>query len=323
MLLKCVSHVVIALGHLLSAPILMVRELVCGPEQEPQTPPPFKPVSIHAKYLVVNPADFDKLYRQSIGYRQFDTTLSLTLPITMKSGFLFSCGYTGAHIDWQTSIEPKPINKDKDQHWLGFRTFQERSTFGYLMLSAGAYTLSMDKWQWSFLVSGMIDPEKMTNTEYSWIQGVISGKYQITDNMDSVFGIIGEAGLKETKARPLIGASYKPSDKVTVNCIYPINFSAEYECTKVCTFSTAFRLNRFRKRLYESIYPSSKGIFEYQGRAVEAAVKLSPAPGCSVKAFYGISVGSDISLSEQDGGNKRIYPFGHSAFMGGSAVLSF
>ncbi|SGA26362.1 hypothetical protein [Chlamydia abortus] len=316
-MLKLLFHVMTLAGHLLSTPIYMIHD-ACGIDKETrEASPKPHPFSLQTQYLQVEKADFKKLANQSLGYRQFDTTVLCTLPITSQTGAIFSTGYVGARILWDNA---QPVVGDPNS--LGYYTFQKKSYYSYILLSAGVYTLSLKNWQWSAVVSSLIDPENI-EAGYSLYQAVISGKYQATQQLSVIFGVINETGLHQEKAWPLLGATYKPSDKLTINCIYPVNFSVEYNCTSVCDFGAAYRLTRLRKKLHPNDLPSSRGIFEYQGREIEGNVKLYPWPGSFVKLFYGWSIGSDISLADSHNNNVTSYPFKSSAFFSGSAVLSF
>ncbi|MEF9519787.1 hypothetical protein SBV45_05280 [Chlamydia crocodili] len=316
-MLKLLFHVMTLAGHLLSTPIYIVHD-ACGVDKEARDAcPKPRPFSLQTQYLQVESADFKKLPNQSLGYRQFDATFLCTLPLTPQSGILFSTGYVGANILWDNT-QPVP----GDPNSLGYYTFQDKSYYSYILLSAGAYTLSLKNWQWSVVLSSLIDPENM-EAGYGLYQAVLSGKYQATQQLSVIFGVINETGLHQEKAWPLLGATYKPNDKLTINCIYPVNFSVEYNCTSVCDFGAAYRLTRLRKKLHSNDLASSEGIFEYQGREIEGNVRLCPWPGSFIKLFYGWSIGSDISLADSHNNNVTNHPFKSSAFFGGSAVLSF
>ncbi|AAP05041.1 hypothetical protein [Chlamydia caviae] len=316
-MLKLLFHVMTLAGHLLSTPIYIVYDACDIDKETLDTRPKQLPFSLQTQYLQVENADFKKLPNQSIGYRQFDTTCLCTLPITPQSGMLFSTGYVGANILWNNT---QPVVGD--QNSLGYYTFDDKSYYSYVLLSTGFYTLSLKNWQWSVVFSALLDPENV-EAGYGLYQAILSGKYQATPQLSVIFGMINETGLHQEKAWPLLGATYKPNDKLTINCIYPINFSVEYSCTSVCDFGAAYRLTRFRKKLHANNLSSSKGIFEYQGREIEGSVKLIPWPGSFIKLFYGWSIGSDISLADSHNNNLTNYPFKSSTFFGGSAALSF
>ncbi|EPP34353.1 hypothetical protein CP10139811_0373 [Chlamydia ibidis] len=314
---KVLFHVLTFAGHLVSTPIYIIHD-ACGVDQEVFKKACPYPFSVQAQYLEVKDADFKDLKNQTIGYQQYDSSFLATLPITQQSGFLFSVGYLGTRVRWQAndSLSKSDVNA------IGYLTFQDQSHYNYISTSFGAYTLSLKNWQWSVLFSGLFDPSHF-NIGYGLYQAVVSGKYQATEQLSVVFGVINETGLHQEKAWPLLGATYKPNEKLTLNCIYPVNFSIEYQCTSVCNFGAAYRLTRFRKKLPTNKLPSSRGIFEYQGREIEGNIKLTPWPGSFIKLFYGWSVGSDISLADSHNNNMTAYPFKSSPFFGGSAVISF
>ncbi|WP_201456766.1 hypothetical protein [Chlamydia sp. 17-3921] len=314
---KLLFQLITFAGHVLSTPIFILQDALGIDPKSCETSPP-KAISCQTQYLQVNNANFKHLKEQTLGYRQYDATILCTLPITMQSGLLMSTGYVGANILWN-SLSTFPI---EDPKTLGFTTFQDKSYYNYILLSVGAYTLSMKNWQWSVMFSGLLDPENF-KVGYGLYQGILSGKYQATDKLSAVFGVINETGLHQEKAWPLIGVTYKFNENLTLNSIYPTNFSLEYHCTPVCDLGVSYRLTRFRKKLPKNNFSSSLGIFEYQGRAIEANVKLTPWPGSFIRGFYGWSLGSDISLADDHNNNKNTYPFKTSAFFGGSAKIAF
>ncbi|WP_348663847.1 hypothetical protein [Chlamydia vaughanii] len=316
-MLKLLFHAMTLAGQLISTPIYIIHD-ACGIDREArEAAPKPRPFSFQTQYLQVENADFKKLPNQSLGFRQYDASLLFTLPLTQQSGLLLSTGYVGTDIRWDNA---QPIVGDANS--LGYYTFQDKSYYSYLLFSLGAYTLSLKNWQWSVVFSALLDPENV-EIGYGLYQAVLSGKYQATEQLSVIFGMINETGLHQEKAWPLLGATYKPNDRLTINCIYPVNFSVEYKCTSVCDFGAAYRLTRFRKKLRTNPLSSSEGIFEYQGREIEGSVKLTPWPGSFIKAFYGWSIGSDISLADGHNNNCTNYPFRSSAFFGGSAMVAF
>ncbi|SPN73576.1 hypothetical protein C10C_0407 [Chlamydia serpentis] len=314
---KLLFHLAAFAGHILSTPIFIFQD-ACGIDEENYKNPPPRPFSTQVQCLQVNDAKFKKLPHQTIGYRQYDGTFLCTIPLTEHSGLLFSTGYIAADIKWKSSI---PLS-ETDPNGLGLATFRDKSFYNYVLLSLGAYTVSLKNWQWSVILSGLLDPENI-EMGYGLYQGVLSGKYQATDKLSAVFGVINETGLHQEKAWPLVGVSYKATDQLTFNCIYPVNFSIDYRATPVCDLGLAYRLTRFRKKLHKNHLSSSRGIFEYQGREIEANVKLTPWPGSFVKGFYGWSIGNDISIADDHNNNKSSHSFKTAAFFGGSAVINF
>ncbi|EPP37072.1 hypothetical protein CP10881SC42_0520 [Chlamydia avium] len=310
-------HLLTLAGQLISTPIYIIHD-ACGIDKEAYEAPQPRPFSLQMQYLQIENADFKKLPHQSLGLCQSDASLLFTLPLTPQFGLLLSTGYVGVDIHWDHT---QPSEEDP-KSLLGYATFQDKSYYNYLMFSLGAYTVSLTNWQWSVVFSSFLDPENL-EIGYGLYQAVLSGKYQATPQLSAIFGVINETGLHQEKAWPLLGASYKLNDQLTINCIYPLNFSLEYKCTSVCNFGTAYRLTRFRKKLPKNNLSSSEGIFEYQGREIEGNIKLTPWPGSFIKAFYGWSLGKDISLADSHNNQSTSYPFKTSIFFGGSAVVTF
>ncbi|ANG66339.1 hypothetical protein [Chlamydia gallinacea] len=317
-MLKLFFHLLTLSGQLISTPIYMIHDALGIDKEAREASSQPRLFSLQMQYLQVENAEFKKLSHQSLGLRQSDASLLFTLPLNPQFGLLLSTGYVGVNVLWDHT-QPKVGDP---QSLLGYATFQDKSFYNYLMLSLGAYTVSLTNWQWSVMFSSLVDPENL-EIGYSLHQAVLSGKYQATRQLSVVFGMINETGLHQEKAWPLIGASYKPNDQVTIHCIYPLNFSLEYKCTSVCDFGAAYRLTRFRKKLPKNHLASSEGIFEYQGREIEGNIKLSPWPGSFIKAFYGWSLGNDISLADSHNTQSTSYPFKTSVFFGGSAIISF
>ena len=316
-MLKVFFHTMTLLGHVLSTPIYIVGD-ACGKDRDEYRNPPLKAFSLESQFLQIEKADFKTLPNQSLGYRQADTLLFATLPVTDMSGFLLSARYLGAELLWESSKELQT----SDPHALGYFAFQDKSFYQYVTLSAGAYTMALANWQWSVLFSGMLDPENV-EIGSGLYQVILSSKYHASEVFSVVMGVINEVGLHDTQAWPLLGFSYKPEANLTVNCIYPVNFSAEYQCTSVCDLGVAYRLTRFRKKFPKNSLATSEGIFEYSGREIEGNIKLIFWPGQTLKVFGGYSIGNDISLANPHNEDEKVYKFGSSLFFGGSAYFHF
>ncbi|MBQ8498469.1 hypothetical protein [Chlamydia sp.] len=316
-MLKILFHSMTLLGHLLSTPIYIVGD-ACGKDRDEYKNPPLTAFSVESQFLQIGNADFKTLPSQSLGYRQADTLFFATLPVTDMSGFLLSARYLGAEVLWKSSKKLQ----NTDPQALGYLAFQDKSFYQYVTLSAGAYTLALNNWQWSVLFSGIVDPESM-EIGSGLYQFILSSKYHTSDVFSLVMGVINEVGLHDKQAWPLLGFSYKPEDRLTINCIYPVNFSAEYQCTSVCDLGVAYRLTRLRKKFPKNSLKTSEGIFEYSGREIEGNIKLIFWPGQSLKLFGGYSLGNDISLANPRNEDEKTYKFGSSLFFGGSANLHF
>lgn len=314
---KILFHCIVLAGQLISTPIYIIYDAFNIDTQICREHSPF-PVSNQADFLQVNEANFTNLKNQSIGYRQYDLSCMCTFPMTARSGFLLSSGYTLANISWNT-LSPLQLH---DPQALGYFTFKDAPHHHYVQLSVGAYTLAIKNWQWSMMISSSLDPQHLA-VNYGLYRAIFSGKYQTSEELSVVFGCIQEIGLHQRKFWPILGASYKPTKKLTIDCIYPLNFSLKYQCTNVCDLGAAYRLTRFLKKLPNNSLLSSQGVFEYQGREIEANIKLIPWPGSFIKLFGGWSLGHAISLANAHNEDKQTHHFQPSTFFGGSAMISF
>lgn len=313
-MLRAFLHIATILGQLLSLPIYIAHDAM-GVDRESVRSSIPRAFSFHSHVFTVGEANFKDLLDQTIGCTQYDAELFCTLPLTRHSGILLSVGGGFTRMRWHTSTAPLIPS-------LGYQAFEDRSYYAHSTLALGAYTLALQHWQWSALFSCIIDPEHVSR-EYGVLRGYLSGKYLISEEMSIVFGMIGEMGLHEDKVWPIIGATYKPSPKLTLTFIYPLQFSVNWECTAVCDLGAAYRITRIRKRLHKNPYECSKGIFEYNNRALEGNVRWYLLPGLSLQLFGGISTGSDISLSNRKNQNVNFYPFRSSCFFGTQASYSF
>lgn len=316
-MLKVLFYAMNLAGQILSSPIYIVHDAL-NLDRESIREPSKKPFSCEAQYLWVEDTTFENLPDQTLGYQQIDTSLVCALPLTQQSGLLLSTGFISADIQWKSN---EVLNQDAP-HAVGVWAFQDKSRYNYALLSLGAYTLSLKNWQWSLIFSVLLDPEKL-QASYGLYQAVLSGKFHASDELSVVFGMINEAGLYQEKAWPLLGLSYRPTRKLTFNCIYPVNFSIEYQSTPVCDFSLEYKITRFRKRLHANAYSFSEGIVEYHGRELVGNIKMIPYPNSSIKFFIGRSIGNDISIADSRNKNRTSHPFHSSSCIGGSALLSF
>ncbi|MEG2241286.1 MAG: hypothetical protein RSB82_02150 [Victivallaceae bacterium] len=265
----------------------------------------FRPFSWQTQGFCINKADFKKLKNQSIGYQQFDTTFTATIPCNELSGFIVSCGGVIANIDWDTN-----------------KIFRDKSAYAYTLMSVGGYTLALPRWNWSILFSVLTDPEKFGSFNYNIYQLVMCGRYKASDVMEITMGVVNEAGLRQEKAWPLVGLSCKPCKDLTVNLIYPNNFSIDYACSSICRFGTSFRIIRFRKRLHENAI-LSKGIFEYENQGLEANIKIIPSERSYLKVFGGIALGKGFSFADRKNHAQITEKFKDSGYFGGNFVISF
>lgn len=314
---KILFHCLTLTGQLISTPIHIIYDVI---NVDPQCCREISsyPLSAQVHYLQINDAAFSNLDYQSIGYRQYDASCMYNLHLTSHTGLLFSSGYSLTHIDWKTS---QPLTPDTPAS-LGYDTFQKHPELHYCSLSLGAYTHALKKWEWSVMVSSLLDPHH-PSIDYGLYRGIVVSRYQTSPNLSVALGVMQEIGLNQKKTKPVLGLVYKPMDKLVIDCIYPLNFSMHYQCTDVCDLGIAYKITKYLKKLPVNDLASSQGILEYQGRAIEGNIKLIPWPGSFVKAFGGMSLGRTISLTDAQNQEKQTYHFQWSNFFGGSVSISF
>lgn len=317
-MLRLLSHALTICGQVLSVPIYIVYDALDVDQEAMANYKKQTPFVAHTEYWKVQPANLKTLPYQSLGFERLSSSCALFFPCTQYSGCMFSVEYTRARVHWENT-HPTAANTAS---LLGYQTFQHRSHYDYVTFALGASTVSLRNWEWSVVLSSFLDPEEFS-IRYGLYQAALIGTYNACNQLNVVFGIINETGLHQEKAWPVLGVHYAPNKKLSFDCIYPIKFSVQYECTPVCHFGAAYHINRFRKKLYKNNLTSSEGIFEYQDRAIAGNVKLIPWPGSFIQAFYGLSLGNDISLSDSHNKNCTSYPFNSSLFFGGSAKINF
>lgn len=300
---KTLFHCLTLAGQLISTPIYIIYDALNVDTQICRNTPSL-PISIQTDYLQVNEANFTNLKNQSIGYRQYDLSCLCTLPMTSQSGILLSSGYTLTNISWDSSS----TLQYHDPKALGYFTFKTAPNYHYVQFSVGTYTLAIKNWQWSVMLSSLLDPQHPA-INYGLYRAILSGKYHTSDELSVVFGCIQEIGLHQRNFWPILGASYKPTNKLTIDCIYPLNFSLKYQCTNVCDLGAAYRLTRFLKKLPKNSLSSSQGLFEYEGREIEVNMKLIPWPGSFVKLCAGWSLGHAISLANAQNQDKQTHHY--------------
>lgn len=314
---KILFHCLTLAGQIISIPIHIIYDIIGADPQHCREPSPYS-LSTQCDFVQINEASFSHLDHQSLGFRQYDISCIYKLPVNLRSGILFSSGYTLTNIQWRAA---EPL-KQETQGALGFYTFQNTPDLHYCSLSLGAYARMFTKWDWSAVFSALIDPYS-PSLDYGFYRGLLVSRYQTSQELSLTLGIMQELGLHHKKTWPVVGLIYKPTDKITLDCIYPLNFSLQYQCTDVCDLGVAYRITRFIKKLPQSDLPSSQGILEYQGRAIEGSIKIIPCSGNFIKAFGGVSLGRTISLANKHNCDKQTYHFRCSSFFGGSVVFAF
>lgn len=266
-------------------------------------PPPFSPFAIAASYLDVNPASI-KNESGDLHFNQKEAAFVYTLPCSEIWGMIFGAGWVGVEVD----MEDNPFFSEKD--------------FNYVNMLLGGFTRSFPGWLWKFTLASYMDLSEFSFIDYALYQGVLWGKYDLCKSIELDFGFIAEWGLKRTKIWPIIGFIYAPTERWTINAVFPVDLSVNFAFTDCLSASAQLRFLRTRHRLKESEV-DSQGIFEYRTTGAEFDLSYVPFPCLFLKGFIGSTCAGDFKVANRNDENATHFKFNSSLYAGVSALLGF
>jgi hypothetical protein len=274
--------------------------------QDPACEPPPYPFGLSGMYLQVGDAAFrdPDVPKEHLSYTQSNAAFAYTHACNPYWGLIFGSGWVGTELLWKEN------------------PFFQEDHFNYVNLSLGAYSSSMPCWTWIMTGSMLIDTAVLDLGNYALYQGVLYGKYELYPCILFDIGCILEVGLNKGKIWPIFGLEWDPCERFSLNLVYPLDVSIEYDLFPWATVGGSIRFLRDRHRVLET-EPLPLGIYEYETEGAEFDLTLNPLDCLLLTGFVGRTFPGSLKVTDQRNHCPAYAKFKGAFYAGASAALTF
>jgi hypothetical protein len=274
----------------------------------PADPPPYFPLSLSGSYVQVARARFtepEAYAGEKLVYKQFDTAIAYTHPITDCYGLIFGSGWVGTVVDWIQN------------------PFFEETDFNYINLSTGFYTQWFDPLTLILSAGVFFDTAHFSIVNYTLFQPLAQAKYNVTEHLEIDAGVICEIGLDRNEYWPILGFNYIPPDRDwRIHAVYPINIDFELDLSDSFTAAAALRFLRNRHRVGDD-NPLPQAVFQYKSWGAEFNLNFHPCSTITILGAMGTTLSGRLRVANRTNDEATVYRFENSLYGAFNAILSF
>lgn len=261
--------------------------------------------------------DFDSVARthfkkkgfedQKLSYSNYSGTAGMAFCYFPKAreAYAAAASYTYANIGWKQN----PFFKQQD-----FNVF----TFA-LRLYSNRYC----KWIWKGELGVNMDINHFNWSDYVNYDLTMWGRYDYKENIGLNIGLIVQTGMKIDRVYPIIGFDWEISKKWSLNMIFPVNISLQYQYTCDWKIAAAMRFFDVRYRVGKD-ENLSRGLVCYRNSGVElAAIFDSETSNLEANVHVGSTLGGLLRISNSQNRDVTHFYTDPSLYVGGQLVWSF
>jgi hypothetical protein len=274
----------------------------------PADPPPYFPLSLSGSYLQVSRARFTEptnVEGDKLIYKQFDTAVGYTHPITDCYGLIFGSGWVGTVVDWINN----PLFDETD--------------FNYINLSGGIYSDWLDPITLILTAGVFFDTAHFSLMNYTLFQPLVQAKYHATQSLEVDLGVICEIGLDRNEYWPIVGFNYIPENtNWRIHAVYPINIDVEFDVNECLTAAGAIRFLRNRHRVGDD-NPLPQAVFQYKSWGGEFNLNYHPYSWVNIMGAVGTTLSGRLRVANRNNEDASVYQFENTLYGAFNAIISF
>lgn len=267
------------------------------------------PFRIEADFDSVAKTHFTKKHyeHQKLGYSNYSGTLGMAfcyLP-QAREAYAAAASYTYANICWKQN------------------PFFRQQNFDVVTLALRLYSNRFCDWIWKGELGVNMDVNHFEGGQYMNYDLTMWGRYDYRKNVGLNLGIIIQTGMKIDKVYPIIGFDWTISKKWTLNLVFPVNISLQYQYTCDWKIAGAMRFFDVRYRVGKN-EPLSKGLVVYRNTGLELAALYEPENlSLEGNVHIGSTLGGLLRISDHENRHPRHFYLDPSLYVGGQLVWSF
>jgi len=244
---------------------------------------------------------------EKLGYSNYSGTVGMAFCYFPKAreAYAAAVSYTYAHIGWKQN----PFFKQQD--------------FDVVTLALRLYSNRFCDWIWKGELGVNMDVNNFNWSQYVNYDLTLWGRYDYRENIGLNIGVIVQTGMKLDRVYPIIGFDWQMSEKWSLNAIFPVNISLQYQYTCDWKIAAAMRFFDARYRVGKDERLSS-GLVAYRNSGIElAALFDSENSDIEANVHVGSTLGGLLRISNSQNRNVTHFYVNPSLYVGGQIVWSF
>lgn len=245
--------------------------------------------------------------KEKLGYSNYSGTASMAFCYFPKAreAYAAAVSYTFAKIKW----DQNPFFKQQD--------------FNVITAALRMYSNRFCDWIWKGELGVNMDISNFNWSQYVNYDFTMWGRYGYRENVGLNIGVIVQTGMKIDKVYPIIGFDWEISKKWTLNAIFPVNISLQYQYTSDWKIAAAMRFFDVRYRVDKDEH-LSRGLVCYRNSGIEmAAIFDSQTTNLEANVHVGSTLGGLLRISNSQNRDPIHFYVDPSLYVGGLVVWSF
>jgi len=223
------------------------------------------------------------------------------------SGFRVGLGYLGMNFDFSKSRPRKPFT----QH-----------NFDNALFNIGYYTQEADRWKWDADLLTQISTENFALSRYSFFTGLLKGRYAWKEHQNLYVGILAYAGMRYSRALPVLGFDYTPSDKWRFVFVYPLTMAYTYLLDEHWELEAGIRYFLNRQRLGKDARPS-RGFVAFRTWGAEVGINYNFTNRAQLNLHIGQTLANRMRVSDHHDHDRTHYRMRQAPYVGFVATFAF
>jgi hypothetical protein len=203
-----------------------------------------------------------------------------------EEGLALTVGYEGTYLDWENQPD------------------FNQSNYNNITLALYAFSARLGDWTWKSMVKARESIDN-NNLDYflTW-DLLLWGRHEYVNPclplpLGLHFGIFAETGMKANRIYPVIGVDFNPSDRLSVNVVFPMDMSIVYQKTEVLEIAAAVRFFARRQRVGLD-EPVPYAMWEWRGWGGEVGLNYYGFLNSRINMHVGSTFGGKIRVSNRN-----------------------
>lgn len=226
-------------------------------------------------------------YKKShLSLSSINALVSYEGPATDKSACYFGAGYQGMNFDF-TNKAP----------------FSQKQ-FNNGLFNIGGYTKAIDRWKWKGDLLAQISTDHFALSRYTFLTGLLKGKYDWHKKRFLHVGVLAYAGMRYSRALPVLGFDYIPNESWKVSIIYPLHMYVQYNLNKNWSVQTGLRYFLTRQRMGDE-HKLPRGFVAFRTWGAEIGVNYVVNDRIKINAHIGETLSSRMRVSNRNDRHRK------------------
>jgi len=267
------------------------------------------PVHVAGRFRQIGSANFKNRQHGDVNYSDGYAAAYYTHFLNPDNFFSWGVGYDYLKFDWKKN--PR---------------FNQKH-FNYATASLGYISTTLDRWRW--IVSGgfTVEADGLNFGQTGVYHARLWGRYHFSECWGFHVGALGQYGIKNGHALPILGIDWKWGSDWTASCIFPLNISLNYAFNDHWSTELAYSgfggPYKYPRRAEQKEGRFKDPIFEVYSRGVDLNLLYKYDHLLRLALGVGYNGSGWIFIKDYHRDQGQYYPYKGAPYAQGTVALTF